>query len=89
MGLTLLDTSAALYMVSQIVDATDWTVAREVIALGQLEGGDHTGVLHTATQIPTAVNRNGAFGSGGRQRDITRRASDEHYTRSRWIGAFL
>jgi hypothetical protein len=69
MGLTLLNIverqaranqiPAALYTAGQIADATDWTVAMEVIALGQLEGGVPTGALHTATRIPTAVNRNG------------------------------
>ena len=67
-GLTLLDIvelqarsnhiQAALCTVNRTVDATDWAAAIEAISIGQLEGGDWTGALHTAKLIPAETNRN-------------------------------
>jgi hypothetical protein len=52
---------AAISTASRIVDETDWIAAMEVIAVGQLEGGDHTGALHTAKLMTPAINRNGVL----------------------------
>jgi hypothetical protein len=52
---------AAISTASRIVDETEWIAAMETIAVGQLEGGDHTGASHTAKLMTPAINRNGVL----------------------------